>query len=329
MAGLVKGVGAGILNLANTAGTVVQKTTELAEKTASVGLDLAGKTIGAAGLLGSATITAAEKLGTAAAETATDIGTSALDAATTVSTTALKTTGTTVEQTGRILQASVNASATLVSNALNGIRRVSELAAGRGDLAAKKIESRQAAEGKVLDDIGKRRILAEEAKAEFTKSTSDLRRGIRTIITVQKAALAGNITMYRGTQCGWWTRTFGKCKPEVATDVLRAKFLSDRLLKFFDTETAKTIGLLGTGNSDPATIVDGYMKSIEMAVGQFETDFKAIIDKYTGLIDAALTTPPPVGGRRRKAKPSSQRTRRAVRGRRASRRGTRKGIRGT
>jgi hypothetical protein len=346
----VKGIGKGVLNLVDTAGMAIEGTTELAKKTVDASLKVTGAAVDTASVLGTATLDAAKTLGkaglgatsaigesglkattaltTKTLDTAVDVGTAALDAATTVSTTALKTTSMTVEKTGQVLQAGVNAGATVIQNALNGIRNVSEITAGRGSLIAEKIKAQQAAEGKALDDIGRKQLIAKAAVEQFDTSTSSLKKGIREVIGVQKTTLAANINMYRGTQCGWWKRAFGRCKPEIAGDVVRAKVLSDRLFKFFDLETAKTRGLLTTGNTDPGVIVDTYMKGIDAAVEKFNTDFKTIIDKYAKLIDDALTNPPPAGGRR-KSKASSQRTRRVVRGRRALRRATRKGTRGT
>ena len=368
MAAAVKGVvalGEGVAGLIGAAGTAVKVTGEVAQKSVDAAGKVTGAAVDAVGILGPTTIKAATEIADAGvkttaavaqsglqittkaaettaavaesglklvektADTAVEVGSAALDATNVAATSTLQTTGMTVKAANEVLQAGVTAGATLVRTSLNGITELNKSIAGRGSLIVQRWAEQQKAEGKAFSEIGARKVAGEEANKEFRPLAEQLKLGVKQLIAVQQTTLAGNINMYRGTQCGWWKRKLGMCTiKQVETDTERAKMVAKRLLLTLDTLTARTSVDLTSGKAEAGVLIDGFLKAVDTASNTFEADFTALSNKYLKLVDDALQIPPE-GGRRRKAKPSSQRTRRAVRGRRASRRGTRKGIRGT
>jgi hypothetical protein len=358
MAGIVSGVGAGVTNLANATGTAISGTTAIAEKSVQVATKTTGKVVDAAGVLGVATVDAAQKLGSAGIETGSQLGEAGLKATGSIGTAVLGTTATvtkssldtaskvadsaldatakvtdvtldagttTVAATGDVLKAGVGAATTLATTGLNGVRRTAELMAGKGNLAADRIAARTAAQSQVLTSMGQRRIMTEEAAKEFDKSAHALRSGLKQLTAIQKTVLAANISMYRGTQCGWFKRAVGRCVPEVTADVTKANALADRLLQAFDTQTRATRMKLTTGTEDPAGVVESFLKGIDDETQQFQTAFGELIKSYQNRTDAALTK---TGGRRKTRRVVLQR-RPLGRVRRALRRVTRRGKRGT
>jgi len=368
MAAAVKGIialGEGVAGLVGAAGTAVKVTAEVAQKAVDATGAVTGAAVDAAGVLGTATLDATRIIGKAGletttavaqsglqittkaaettaaiaqsglklaektADTAVEVGSAALDAASVSSKAVLETTGVTVKAATDVLKSGVRAGATLVTTSLNGFTELNKRVAARGALIAKRWEGQQTAEAKALQ-IADRKEEGKKADAEFNPLADQLRGGVKQLVAVQNTTLAANINMYRLVKCTWWKRTFGNCEVDtIKADTRSAKLLVNQFLQTIDRQKSLTSIALLAGK-DAAPLIESYMQVVDAASIKFETAFTTLSDKYIKLADDAINMPPPpTAGRRRKAKPSSQRTRRAVRGRRASRRGTRKGIRGT
>lgn len=379
MSAAVKGLmnfGEGLAGMVGVAGTAVKVTAEVAQKAVDATGALTGAAVDAAGVLGTATLDATRIIGKAgletttavaqsglqittkaaettaavadsglklvgkSAETAEKVGSAALDATTVASTAVLETTGTTVKAATDMLQAGVAAGATLVTTSLNGFKELNERVAKRGALIAAKWAEQQRAEGKAFSEIGARKVAGQEANKEFVPLAEQMKAGVKQLVAIQQTTLAGNINMYRGTQCGWFKRKIGLCTiKQVKLDTERAKTIVRRFLTTFEALKARTTVDLTTGKADAPVLLDAFLKGVDAASNDFEARFTALSNKYLQLVNAALSDPEdeapppepvaPTAGRRRTSKASSQRTRRVVRARRALRRGTRKGTRGT
>jgi hypothetical protein len=378
MAAAVKGVmalGEGLAGMVGVAGTAVKVTAEVAQKAVDATGVVAGAAVDAAGVLGTATLDATRVIGKAGlettaavaqsglqiatktaettaavadsglklvektADTAEKVGSAALDATTVASTAVLETTGVTVKAATDALQAGVTAAGTLVTTSLNGFKELNKRIAARGALTTAKWAEQQKAEGKAFNEIGAREVAGEKMIEEFMRLADQMKAGVKQIIAVQQSTLAGNINMYKGTQCGWWKRKLGMCTiAQVKVDTDEAKLAVRTLLDTFEALQAETARQLGTGNDNAPKLIPDFVAGVDVASRNFALEFKALTDKYIQLVRAGLRKLPPpsaappvaaaAAGRRRKTSRAS-RTRRVVRGRRALRRVTGRGKRGT
>lgn len=339
---LGRGVVGGIGTIASTAGSAIEGSTALAKKSTDVALKLGSKSVDAAGVLGSATIDAASAIGSKGVEAASSVATgaigatdkianAALDASATVAAAATDTaaaaatvsadvTKETISKTGDVLKSGVKTAATIAETGLNGVRRVAELTAQKGELAATKIEAATSAQKKAFEDMGRQRLNREQAVKEFKQSASEVRTGIGGLISIQKTVLAANIHMYRKAKCGWVSRTFGTCPVKVTDDINTAKRIATVFLNDLDRATADALSKLSTGK-DGGNVIDEYLRKTGELSDAFQAEFSKLIEKYRGLADGALSTS---GGRRKKTyrRRSTKKPKRASSRRRPSVRGS-------
>lgn len=325
MATLVRDVGTGIQTIVSTTGSAIKTTTALAEKSVDIAGKLTNQSVDAVGVLGASTVEAAGKIGSASVEATGDIASSALQTSSKISQAALNATGdiavsslqtatkateTTVENVGKSLNAATTLAGNTLTSALKGIDNVRGLAAGRGTLITEKIAARQAAEGKVLDELGKTRIAAEEALKEMNKVEVLLVSGIKEIVAIQKTILVANVNIYRRAKCKWFTRITGSCDAQtIQSDLKKSGFFTEKILRDIQNETANTKLALRSGTGNIVEIVDTYKASLDKIASEFITNFKALTDKYEMLSKKELGLS---GGRKktRRGKKRSQRRRR-------------------
>jgi hypothetical protein len=365
-ASALKGIvalGEGIAGMVGVAGTAVKVTAEVAQKAVDVSGKLTNAGLDAAGVLGTATLDATRIIGDAGlktttavaesglqittkaakttaavaesgldlvektADTAEKIGSAALDATTVASTAVLETTGTTVKAATDMLQAGVAAGSTLVTTSLNGFKELNKRVAARGALITERWSEKQRAEGKALTEIGARKARGEAAVAEFVRLAEQMQAGVKQLVAIHQTTLAGNINIYRGTQCGWFQRKLGLCTiAQVKEDRQLAKTFVRTFLDTVETLKARTTVYLTTGRAEAPVLIDVFLKGVDVASNDFEAKFLKLTNKYLQLVDEALARPPPpadppvaaaAAGRRRKtARKMRKRGRKGMKSRR-------------
>lgn len=323
MSTLVRDVGSGVQNVVSATGSAIKSTTALAEKSVDIAGRITNQTVDAVGVLGSSTVEAAGKIGSASLSATGDIGTSAIQTSSkisqaalnatsdiTVSTleTATKTTETTVQNVGKSLDAATTLAGNTLTSALKGIDNVRGIAAGRGSLIAEKITARQEAEGKVFNEVGKRRVGSEELMKEMNRIEVLLLSGIKEIVAIQKTILAANINIYRRAKCKWFTRIIGSCDADtIQNDLKKSTFYTEKIIRDIGNETANTKMAIRSGKENVVEIIDSYKLSLNRIADEFLVSFKSLTDKYEMLSKKELGLS---GGKRKKTRRGKKRSRR-------------------